>query len=302
MSNNQSSFACILGGWGLAIIAGILAAVLLMLLGDWRLIQAIFAALVVTVIVGALLMWIVCKPLPEQGAIPASRASTNPVPSNEQSAAQAAAAAREGAEPAPVSAPAVAAAAAKSGVVPSAKLAGEEELASRKGTWKYEANADDAAAEKAKADADAKAEAAAKKAAAAAAKVEAEEKAKADAEAKAAAAASSDDKDYDGDGVVEGTEEGSKPAALEGPRDGKADNLKEIKGIGPKLEKLCNSMGFYHFDQIAAWSADEIAWVNANLEGFKGRVSRDNWVEQAKILAAGGETEFSKRVDDGDVY
>ena len=37
-------------------------------------------------------------------------------------------------------------------------------------------------------------------------------------------------------------------------------------------------------------------------KGFKGRVSRDDWVEQAKILAAGGETEFSKRVEDGDVY
>ena len=68
------------------------------------------------------------------------------------------------------------------------------------------------------------------------------------------------------------------------------------------MEKMLNGMGFYHFDQIAAWSADEVAWVNANLEGFKGRVTRDNWVEQAKILAAGGETEFSKRARDGDVY
>jgi len=108
--------------------------------------------------------------------------------------------------------------------------------------------------------------------------------------------------DYDGDGAVEGENEGTRPNALSAARDGKPDNLKEIKGIGPKLEKLCNSMGFYHFDQIAAWTDDEVAWVNANLQGFKGRVSRDNWVEQAKILAAGGETEFSKRVEDGDVY
>ena len=95
---------------------------------------------------------------------------------------------------------------------------------------------------------------------------------------------------------------GTRPEALTGPREGGADNLKEIKGIGPKLELLCNELGFYHFDQIAAWSDDEVAWVNANLKGFKGRVSRDNWVEQAKILAAGGETEFSKRVDKGEVY
>ncbi len=108
--------------------------------------------------------------------------------------------------------------------------------------------------------------------------------------------------DYDGDGVLEGTSEGKRPETLSSARDGKADDLKQIKGIGPKLEKLCNKLGFYHFDQIANWSADEVAWVNANLEGFKGRVSRDNWVEQAKILAAGGETEFSKRVEDGDVY
>ena len=110
------------------------------------------------------------------------------------------------------------------------------------------------------------------------------------------------DTDFDGDGVVEGTDEGTKPAALDGPRDGKGDDLKQIKGIGPKLEKLCNSLGFWHFDQIAAWSSDEVAWVDANLTGFKGRVSRDNWVSQAKTLAQGGETEFSNRVKKGDVY
>ena len=108
--------------------------------------------------------------------------------------------------------------------------------------------------------------------------------------------------DYDGDGIIEGKNEGTRPAALDGPRGGKADNLKEIKGVGPKMEKLCNSLGFYHFDQIAAWTPDEVAWVDANLEGFKGRVTRDTWVAQAKILAAGGETEFSKKVDKGGVY
>lgn len=95
---------------------------------------------------------------------------------------------------------------------------------------------------------------------------------------------------------------GTRPAALDAPRDGKADDLKQIKGIGPKLEKLCNSMGFWHFDQIANWTPEEVAWVDANLEGFKGRVSRDNWIDQAKTLASGGQTEFSKRVEDGGVY
>ena len=87
----------------------------------------------------------------------------------------------------------------------------------------------------------------------------------------------------------------AKPAGLTKARAGGADDLKRIKGVGPKLEKLCNKLGFYHFDQIAAWTRDEIAWVDDNLEGFKGRVTRDTWVAQAKILAKGGETAFSKK-------
>jgi predicted flap endonuclease-1-like 5' DNA nuclease len=93
-----------------------------------------------------------------------------------------------------------------------------------------------------------------------------------------------------------------RPAGLTGARGGAADDLKRIKGIGPKLEQLCHSLGFYHFDQIAGWTADEIAWVDDNLEGFKGRVTRDDWVVQARILAAGGTTEFASRVDQGEVY
>jgi predicted flap endonuclease-1-like 5' DNA nuclease len=92
---------------------------------------------------------------------------------------------------------------------------------------------------------------------------------------------------------------GKRPEALKKARGGKADDLKLIKGVGPKLEKLCNTLGFYHFDQIAAWSGDEIAWVDDNLEGFKGRVTRDDWVAQAKVLAAGGETEFSRKSSKG---
>ncbi len=93
-----------------------------------------------------------------------------------------------------------------------------------------------------------------------------------------------------------------KPEMLSAPRDGGADDLKQIKGVGPKLEKLLHSMGFYHFDQIAGWRKKEVEWVDENLEGFKGRVSRDEWVKQAKVLAKGGETEFSKKVAKGGVY
>ena len=102
--------------------------------------------------------------------------------------------------------------------------------------------------------------------------------------------------------VTDEEDVGTRPEALSAPKGGQADDLKQIKGVGPKLEKLCNALGFYHFDQIAGWGPDEVTWVDANLKGFKGRVSRDNWVEQAKVLAEGGETEFSKRVEDGDVY
>jgi predicted flap endonuclease-1-like 5' DNA nuclease len=93
-----------------------------------------------------------------------------------------------------------------------------------------------------------------------------------------------------------------RPATLPAARGGQPDNLKEIKGIGPKMETMLHGMGFFHFDQIAAWSTSELAWVDQNLTGFKGRASRDNWVDQAKILASGGDTAFSKRVEDGDVY
>ena len=98
------------------------------------------------------------------------------------------------------------------------------------------------------------------------------------------------------------TGEGSKPATLDAPRDGKADDLKLIKGVGPKLEGVLNDIGIYHFDQVAAWGADEVEWADQNLVGFKGRVSRDNWVTQAKQLAEGLETEFSKRAKKDGIY
>jgi NADH-quinone oxidoreductase subunit E len=95
---------------------------------------------------------------------------------------------------------------------------------------------------------------------------------------------------------------GTRPQALEAAREGGPDNLKMIKGVGPKLEQLLHGLGFYHFDQIAGWTADEVAWVDQNLQGFKGRVSRDEWVVQARQLASGAQTEFSARVKKGDVY
>ncbi|TMV14813.1 NADH-quinone oxidoreductase subunit E [Arenibacterium halophilum] len=101
---------------------------------------------------------------------------------------------------------------------------------------------------------------------------------------------------------AEAAEAGEKPATLDAARDGGPDDLKLIKGVGPKLEGMLHSMGFYHFDQIAAWTPQEVAWADQNLVGFKGRVSRDNWVDQARHLSEGGETEFSKRAKKDGMY
>lgn len=95
----------------------------------------------------------------------------------------------------------------------------------------------------------------------------------------------------------EGTSLGTKPRTYDEPPDGKADDLKRIMGIGPKLEEICNSLGIWRYDQIAAWTPEEVDWVDSHLKGFPGRVSRDDWVNQARILASGGSTDFSRRAD-----
>lgn len=90
----------------------------------------------------------------------------------------------------------------------------------------------------------------------------------------------------------------SKPQALvrlEAPRDGKPDDLQEIEGIGPALEKLVNSLGFFHFDQIAAWTDADVALIDAEMKKFKGRITRDRWVEQARIIVNEGLDAFRER-------
>ena len=85
------------------------------------------------------------------------------------------------------------------------------------------------------------------------------------------------------------------PLRLSAPRKGKADDLKEIEGIGPALEKMCHSLGFYHFDQIAGWSDADVAWIDANMKTFKGRIARDKWIAQSKIIVADGLEAFRVR-------
>ena len=86
----------------------------------------------------------------------------------------------------------------------------------------------------------------------------------------------------------------AKPVTLDAPRANGADDLKLISGVGPKMEQTLNELGIYHFDQIAQWGPQEIAWVDARLR-FKGRIQRDNWMAQSATLAAGGDTELSTR-------
>lgn len=78
-----------------------------------------------------------------------------------------------------------------------------------------------------------------------------------------------------------------KPELLAKPRDGKGDELGLIWGVADTLEKKLNDMGIWHFDQIAKWTAGNITWFEAQLEGFKGRVTRDKWIEQCQKLATG---------------
>lgn len=80
------------------------------------------------------------------------------------------------------------------------------------------------------------------------------------------------------------------PAAAGAP-----DDLRVIKGLGPKLNSLLNDLGITRYDQIAAWGEPEIAKVDGHLGTFKGRIVRDSWIEQAKLLAKGDEAGFEAK-------
>lgn len=95
-------------------------------------------------------------------------------------------------------------------------------------------------------------------------------------------------------------DETSRPVSLALNDNENGDDLKRIKGVGQKIEGILHELGIYYFHQIAAWNAENVAWIDGYLK-FKGRIERENWIEQAVLLAKGGETEFSKRVDAGEV-
>lgn len=194
MTSNNDGLICAAITWAVALLASVVLGAMLMLLGSWTLLQAIWAGVIIFVALGLLLSLTLCKPLSppvQQGRAPVARKTQ-----------------KAEAAPAPAT---------------SAPSPATPASASRQ----------------------------------------------------ASAPAASDDAP------------GKKPETLSAPRDGQPDDLKKIKGVGPKLEQLVNSLGFYHYDQIANWTEEEVAWVDAHLENFKGRVSREDWVSQAKQLASG---------------
>ncbi|MFD2780706.1 hypothetical protein ACFS32_05735 [Novosphingobium pokkalii] len=77
------------------------------------------------------------------------------------------------------------------------------------------------------------------------------------------------------------------PPPVEIATDAGGDDLTRIKGLGPKLKTLLASLGVTRFDQIAGWSEEDVARIDAQLGAFAGRPTRDNWVEQAKLLSSG---------------
>lgn len=84
------------------------------------------------------------------------------------------------------------------------------------------------------------------------------------------------------------------PVPASAPSDG-VDDLTRIKGVGPKLRALLASLGVTRFEQIAGWSDAEIDRIDAQLGQFQGRIRRDNWIEQAKLLAAGDTAGYESR-------
>lgn len=242
MSDTSKLSTCQVVCWGLSALIGLI--VLWAATGAVGFIAALLLAIALAVLLGIVSTRLICTGYRaedrgiearnvEQTLRQATGVTGSKAPDPEEDAAPEpkSAPAADPAASAATAAPAKASSEAPSEAVRSGTtLAGEEELAARKGEWRYEG----------------------------------ERSAQADVQADA-----------------------TRPEALSGPRDGQADDLKKIKGVGPKMEKLLNELGFYHYDQIANWTGAEVAWVDDNLKGFKGRVSRDNWVDQAKILAEG---------------
>lgn len=92
----------------------------------------------------------------------------------------------------------------------------------------------------------------------------------------------------------------ARPMGLAAARNNTPDNLQRISGVGPKNEKTLHSLGFFHFDQIGSWTPEEVAWVDDHLK-FGGRIEREEWINQARLLAEGREDEFHRLYGTGGI-
>ena len=95
------------------------------------------------------------------------------------------------------------------------------------------------------------------------------------------------------DAIIKKQEKGIKPITLSAPREGVADDLKKIEGIGLKIENGLYELGIFHYSQIAEWSVDNITWIDTHF-AHKGRISREEWITQAKHLSVGGDIPHHK--------
>ncbi len=101
------------------------------------------------------------------------------------------------------------------------------------------------------------------------------------------------------DPISVGQEIGIRPVSVEEPSNGEVDDLKEVSGIGLKIEEILNSLGIYYFHQISEWTPENIEWIE-NYLSVKRRVKKEDWIGQATLLSTGGETDFSKKVQRGE--
>ncbi len=245
--NRSGGLVCTLACWGIGALGGLATMVLLMVLGGFTFMQGAFFGFLVLLVAGGFLSWSLCRPLPAPGEVKLARADLPKV--------EAPTVPRSGSRASPEP------------VQPAALM--EEVIEKVTVTAKSAVVAAQPALDKVVEALGVKDPKAAKAKETPAVKVDPAPTPTAPAE--------------DAPEPVSV----AKPELLSTARDSGADDLKKIKGIGPKLEQMLHGMGIYHYDQIAAWTEAELAWVDDNLEGFKGRASRDDWVVQARDLAKG---------------
>jgi NADH-quinone oxidoreductase subunit E len=284
-------------------ITGLVVAVFLMVVAHEPFYVAVFLGLLTVLLFGAFLIWAFCSGTGAPGSADGTGAERNiarkPDPMPSPSDLEAPVSAFNPQSPEGEAAHKQAEVAAPDASVPAETqpAPAQDEAPSKPAPAKAESASTPAATAKPKAAAKPAAEkkAAAKKTAAEKPAAEKKTAAKKPAAAKAAKPkASATAPAQAADGAAQ------KPKGLEAPRAAGADDLTKIEGIGPKLAETLNGWGVYHFDQIAKWGANEIAYADTNVPRFKGRCTRDKWVAQAKIIVEEGMDAFLERAKTND--